>query len=67
MKRRCTLRKNYDIDDLVILMIGDIEVDLKPYRTSEKLREKLKYWLGRAFDAGWIAAGEAVKLDGDED
>jgi hypothetical protein len=45
----------YDVEDLVKLLVGDIEIDLQPYTVSPELREKLFYWIGRGWDAGRAA------------
>jgi len=60
--RKRSQQRVYDVDDLVTLMIGDIEVELRPYHISEELRAKLTYWMGRAWDSGWAA----VVLNGDK-
>lgn len=55
MTQRPTQRRMYDVEDLVKLLVGDIEIDLQPYTVSPELREKLFYWIGRGWDAGRAA------------
>ena len=55
-KRTLSTRRTYDIEELLKLAIGDVNVELHPYEISVDVADKIRYWLGRAFDAGAHAA-----------
>ena len=51
---RPTQRRLVDIEDLLLLCAADLDVVMHPQTLSGPAREKLAYWLGRAWDAGHI-------------
>lgn len=56
MTRRLSLRRAYDVDDLVQLCAADLEIVMHPTPLNPAARAKLSYWLGRAWDSGSAGA-----------
>jgi hypothetical protein len=50
--KRPTLRRVYDIEDLSKLLAADLEIEIHPLCLPDKARQKIIYWIGRAYDAG---------------
>ena len=54
--RRVTERRVYDVEQLLILAVGDLSLELHPYELGPAAKEKIRYWLSRAWDNGRSAA-----------